>query len=168
MKVKVGQSVRYVHSCLQCVILMEMSTDNPSQKSVVRESSVKSSQGCQFDRRFMNCWLGAFWDGTKQKVCAPAWFLYGQGQMLQHSRDLRTDYLSLHGPALVHWAKFPTFNKTCWASIFTKYLPRNVGLHWGSKPWPWRYITSISCIRPCLHNIFLWPIPYQVNSLYML
>ena len=37
MKVKVAQSVRCVYSCLQFRILMEMSTNNPSQKSAVLE-----------------------------------------------------------------------------------------------------------------------------------
>jgi len=34
---------RYVHSCLELMILVEMRTINPSQKSVVLESPVKPS-----------------------------------------------------------------------------------------------------------------------------
>ena len=43
----VKQSVRYVHRCLEFAILRKMSTNNPSQKSVVLEFSVKPSLGCQ-------------------------------------------------------------------------------------------------------------------------
>ena len=40
---QVNQSVRYVHYCRQLVILIKISTNNPSRKSVVLESSVKPS-----------------------------------------------------------------------------------------------------------------------------
>ena len=40
---QVNQSVRYVHSCLWLAILIRMSTNNPSVKSMVLESSVKLS-----------------------------------------------------------------------------------------------------------------------------
>ena len=42
------QSVGYVHSCLELVNLIPMSTNNPSPKSVVLESAAKPSLGCQF------------------------------------------------------------------------------------------------------------------------
>jgi len=44
-KVKVIQCLRYVHSCLELVILNKISINNPRQKSVVLESSVKPSLG---------------------------------------------------------------------------------------------------------------------------
>ena len=46
----VNQSVhRYVHSCLQLVTLIPMSTNMPSQKSVVLESSAKPGLSRQTD-----------------------------------------------------------------------------------------------------------------------
>ena len=44
VKVNVQQSDRHVHSCLELVILIKTSIYNPSQKSVVLESSVKPRQ----------------------------------------------------------------------------------------------------------------------------
>ena len=43
MVVKVNKCLRYVHICLELVILIPTSTKNPSQKPVVLESSVKTS-----------------------------------------------------------------------------------------------------------------------------
>ena len=40
-KVKVNQSLRYVHSCLELIFLIPTCTNNPSQMSVVLESSAK-------------------------------------------------------------------------------------------------------------------------------
>jgi len=42
---RVNQSLRYVHSCHELIFLVKMSINNPSQKSVVLESSVKPSLG---------------------------------------------------------------------------------------------------------------------------
>ena len=39
---------RYVHSCLELVVLIKIRTNNLSQKWVVLESSVKPCLGCQF------------------------------------------------------------------------------------------------------------------------
>ena len=40
---QLNQSLRYVHSCLEAIFPIPMSTNNPSQKSVVLESSAKPS-----------------------------------------------------------------------------------------------------------------------------
>ena len=45
---QLNQSLRYVHSWLELIILISMSTNNPSQKSVVLESPAKPSLGCLF------------------------------------------------------------------------------------------------------------------------
>ena len=41
---QVNQYVRYVHCCLELATLIKMSTNNPCQKSVVLDSSVKPIQ----------------------------------------------------------------------------------------------------------------------------
>ena len=47
-KVKVNQYFRHVHNCLEVIILIPMSTNNPSLKSVVLEYPAKPSLGCHF------------------------------------------------------------------------------------------------------------------------
>ena len=42
------QSVRYIHSCPQLAILIKMSINNRSQKSVVLELSAKPNLNCHF------------------------------------------------------------------------------------------------------------------------
>ena len=46
---QVNQSVRYVHSCQELAILIQMSTNNPSLKSL--ESSIKPKLGLKEDSR---------------------------------------------------------------------------------------------------------------------
>ena len=45
---QLNQYVRYIHSYPKLTILIKTSTNNHSRKSVVLESSVKPSLGCQF------------------------------------------------------------------------------------------------------------------------
>jgi len=48
---KVNQSLGYVHFCFELIILIKMSTNNPSWWSVVLESSVKPSMGYHWQPR---------------------------------------------------------------------------------------------------------------------
>ena len=43
---KISQCFRYVYSCLQLTILLKVSTNKPSHKPVVFDSSAKPSQWC--------------------------------------------------------------------------------------------------------------------------
>jgi len=55
--VKVNQSLRYVHSWLKPVILIKMSTNNPSWKSLVLESSVKPRLCCDSPVLVFQAWF---------------------------------------------------------------------------------------------------------------
>ena len=60
------QSLRYAQSCLSLTTLIKMSTNNPSQKSVVLESSVNPSHACQFGM-LGYAWLG-FWQKNQEPL----------------------------------------------------------------------------------------------------
>ena len=51
-----SQLCQYVHSCLELAILVTTSSSNPSQKSVVLESSAKPSLGCQIKSTSIPRW----------------------------------------------------------------------------------------------------------------